>query len=462
MSGTTAQTIGVPLKLHPWQSRALEAWHRAGRQGIIEAVTGSGKTYVAFGALQQLQAEDRRLNTLIVVPSVPLMNQWMKKLSLLFPERGVGRIGGGFSDDFSQFPFACVAVINSAVRHVRRLLDHTMHGSVKCFLIADECHHYIDAPVFRRIRNFPFHYTLGLSATIEPYEVVGLGKVIFEYGFGEANRDNLVPNFDLVNTSVSLTGIEQQAYKQLTDKIGEEIQLLREAFHYELLNVPEHEFFQRLKQLMAREDGSEDPVIKRFFGLLFKRAKIYYMSERKMALATELIRALVQDGRKKAIVFFERIDSAEDVRADVAVEAAAMLRSRIQETMRIWCRVFHSGLRGTERNEVLNEFRVNGQSALLACRCLDEGIDIPEVDAAILVASTQSRRQRIQRIGRTLRSGEHGKRPLVVTLFCQETRDLNVVRNDAEVFAQVATFHETSEQSCVKTVRNLLSKHHPV
>ena len=143
------------------------------------------------------------------------------------------------------------------------------------------------------------------------------------------------------------------------------------------------------------------PVIKRFFGLLFKRAKIYYMSEKKMALAADLIRALVQDGCKKAIVFFERIDSAEDVRADVAVEAAATLRSRIQETMTIWCRVYHSGLQGTERNEVLNEFRVIGQSALLACRCLDKGIDIPAVDAAILVASNQSRRQRIQRIGRT-------------------------------------------------------------
>ena len=180
------------VELHPWQASALGAWNRAKRQGIIEAVTGSGKTYVAFGALAELQNEDRRLNTLIVVPTVPLMNQWVSKLSELFPERRVGRIGGGFSDDFSRFPFACVAVINSAVRHVHRLLQHTIHGPVKSFLIADECHHYIDAPVFRQIRSFPFHYTLGLSATIDPYEVCGLGKVIFEYGFGDANRDDLV------------------------------------------------------------------------------------------------------------------------------------------------------------------------------------------------------------------------------------------------------------------------------
>ena len=446
----------MPIRLHPWQTNALRAWNRAKRQGIVEAVTGSGKTYVAFGALEELQNEDRRLNTLIVVPTVPLMNQWVNKLSELFPGRRVGRIGGGFSDDFSRFPFACVAVINSAVRHVHRLLQHTLHGPVKCFLIADECHHYIDAPVFRQIRSFPFHYTLGLSATIDPYEVSGLGKVIFEYGFGDANRDDLVPNFDLVNTTVSLTRGEQADYGQLSEKIGEQIQLVREAFYYELLNVPEREFFQRLKQLMARDDGSEDPVIKRLFGLIFKRTKIYYMSERKMALATDLIRALVHDGRKKAIVFFERIDSADDVQADVAVEAATKLRSRIQEAMTIWCRVFHSGLQRTERDQVLNDFRANGQSALLACRCLDEGIDIPEVDAAILVASTQSRRQRIQRIGRTLRRGKDDKRPLIATLFCQETRDENVVQNDREIFADVATFHETGEDSCLKVVKELI------
>src|SRR5665647_161225 len=76
----------MPIQLHPWQSKALKTWHRAGRKGIIEAVTDSGKTYVAFGALEQLQAEDKRLNTLIVVPTVPLMNQWIGKLShMLIP-----------------------------------------------------------------------------------------------------------------------------------------------------------------------------------------------------------------------------------------------------------------------------------------------------------------------------------------------------------------------------------------
>lgn len=448
----------MAIQLHKWQTTALKTWHSAGRQGIIEAVTGSGKTYVAFGALEQLQAEDKRLNTLIVVPTVPLMNQWLNKLSLLFPSRRVGRIGDGHSDDFSKFPFACVAIINSAVRHVDKLLGHTLHGTVKSFLIADECHHYIDAPVFRRIRDFPFHYTLGLSATIEPYEVSGLGKVIYEYGFRDANLDDLVPNFDLVNTTVSLTPGEQADYERLTEKIRDQILLIREAFHYELLNVPEQDFFKRLKQLMARDDGGDDPVIKQLFGLIFRRAKIYYMSERKMALAADLIRTLVREGHKKTIVFFERVDSADDVQTDVTVEAAIKLHSQIQNHTEIVCRVYHSGLRQIERERVLIEFETGKQSALLACRCLDEGKDIPDLDAAILVSSTQSLRQRIQRIGRVIRRGEGNKRPLIVTFFCGETRDENVVVNDKEIFGDVATIYEADEDSCLRIVKKLLNQ----
>ena len=77
----------------------------------------------------------------------------------------------------------------------------------------------------------------------------------------------------------------------------------------------------------------------------------------------------------------------------------------------MWCRVLHSGLDQKERKSVLDEFRVNGVSALLTCRVLDEGLDVPQIDAALLVASTQSRRQRIQRIGRALRKGDGNKTP---------------------------------------------------
>ena len=94
---------------------------------------------------------------------------------------------------------------------------------------------------------------------------------------------------------------------------------------------------------------------------------------------------------------------------------------------------------------------------MLVCRSFDEGIDFPEVDAAILVASTQSKRQRIQRIGRTLRRGDGNKRPVIITLTAQGTGDDRVTEKDQEEFDGVATLHEPRSGSLITTLESVLT-----
>ena len=439
-----------------WQVEALAAWESARRRGMIEAVTGTGKTHVAIGALVKLHAEVKPLSTLVVVPSIPLMNQWYERLTSAFPRERVGRIGNGFKDDFSILPVACVAVINSAVLKAETLLAHCRKGLNKSFLIADECHHYIEAPVFSRIRQFPFDYTLGLSATIFNYDVSGLGRVVYEYKFKDAFKDGIVPPFDLVNVAVPLTSQERDTYLQLSEDIGSQLKKIRSLFESDLAGLPDQFFFNRLKQLMSQQGGNDDPTIKRLFILLFKRAKVYYMAEKKMQLAVKLTKLLVDQGRKKTVVFFERILSADGVAEDVAHSAATKLHRELDRDEEIWCRVYHSGLSKIDRERCLSEFRNAGPSALLACRGLDEGVDIPDVDGAILAASTQSVRQRVQRIGRTLRKGDGKKRPIIVTLFAPGTNDSNVTSEDRATFQDVATIHDESDRTCLGKVRQLL------
>jgi superfamily II DNA or RNA helicase len=90
--------------LFAWQDQALAAWEGAGRQGLVEAVTGSGKTHVGIGALAKLCTEDKRLSPLVVVPSIALLEQWCERLTAAFPGGRFGRIGGGHQDDFSKLP----------------------------------------------------------------------------------------------------------------------------------------------------------------------------------------------------------------------------------------------------------------------------------------------------------------------------------------------------------------------
>jgi RNA polymerase primary sigma factor len=69
---------------------------------------------------------------------------------------------------------------------------------------------------------------------------------------------------------------------------------------------------------------------------------------------------------------------------------------------------------------------------------LDEGLNIPEIDVAVLVSSSQSKRQRVQRVGRALRKSRHGTRPLIISFFVAETTDANTIQHDRELFSAVA------------------------
>jgi RNA polymerase primary sigma factor len=451
-----SQDTTPALSLYRWQQEALGVWERHRHRGMVEAVTGSGKTRLAFAAWDRLRQKVKPLNALVVVPTIPLMNQWYDSFQALFPDRRIGRIGDKYRDDFSRATI-CVAVINSAVIRVERLLQHCRSGPTKSLLIADECHRYIDAPVFSEIRRFPFDHVMALSATIDPFEVRGYGKIIYSYTFADAVRDELVPRFDLMNVAVPLTKGEQEDYDELTEKIGDQIQQVKLMFEDQLRGVPDTWFFRKLKQLLLRPDGTEEPSIKYLFGLLFRRTKIVYTAQYKMRLAKEISQLLLNQGRKKMIAFFERIQSAEDVQEDLAVETAERLKQELAAICPMWCRVLHSGLPQDERRSVLDEFRRNGVSALLTCRVLDEGLDVPQIDAALLVASTQSRRQRIQRIGRALRKGNGGKRPLVITLHVPGTTDGNVTADDRELFGEAADIHRVTDRDCLATLRTLLT-----
>jgi len=448
------------LSLYPWQAKALNEWEKHHCQGMIEAVTGSGKTRLALAAWNQLWRQLRQksqpLNTLVVVPTIPLMNQWYESFLELFPERRIGRIGDNHHDDFSKASI-CVAVINTAAKQVNRLLNHCRMGPTKSFLIADECHRYIEAPEHSKIRRFPFDHVMAMSATIEDFVVKGFGQIIYSYSFGDAVRDGLVPRFELINVAIPLTTSEHANYDDLTNKIGDQMEHIKTVFEYELRGIPDEYLFRKLKQLLHRPDGTEEQSIKRLFGLIFHRTKIAYTAEHKMRLAKEISHLLLSQGRKKMIVFFERIQSAEDVQEDMTVETAEQLRQVLNASSPVWCRVLHSGLDQDERNSVLKEFRANGVSALLTCRVLDEGLDVPAIDAALLVASTQSKRQRIQRIGRALRKGDGNKRPMVITLHVPGTTDANVTADDHELFGDAAKIYSVSEHDCISTLKALLN-----
>ena len=450
-----------PLKPLAWQAEALIKWEQARWKGIIEAVTGSGKTFLALEAWQRLKKPG--LYTLIVVPSVVLQEQWCERIRRYFPDTRVARLGGGHHDSFAKGSIL-VAVINSAVSAgskadeslLLKLFDHVRHDhDARTFLIADECHHYIDAPVFSRIRTLiTYSYVLALSATVgEQYFVEGFGEIVFSYTFGDAVRDGVVPRFKLFNTPCNLFKDERRTYEDLTEKIEKQIELVRKLFREHLSEEAEERFFQVLKSLDIQAGPNGQSHIRRLFGLLFKRSSLVYRAKHKMQTAQDVILALVNDLEKKVIVFFERIDSAEETHERFDFETAKSVESGIRARIRGWSGILHSGLNKQERQDALLHFATVGPAVLFTCRALDEGWDIPDLDAAILVASTKSARQRTQRIGRVLRRGCGVKQPVVVTLYCENTGDVGVVARDQELFSDAADIISITPSMLLKELR---------
>jgi len=443
-----------------WQTKAVNQWDQAGRRGIVEAVTAAGKSFVALEAMYRVLRENKKVSILVVVPKVAIADQWEDRLTKCFPGNKVGRIGGGRADDFSKQVIACVAIINSAVPRLNHLFRHISRDPAwRTMLIADECHNYIQGEVWSRLlKDHRFDYTLGLSATIFEYEVEGLGRNICQYSFKDAHHDGLVPSFDLMNVDVQFNHEERDEYVRLTSSMRFAWQDVMGKHGPELANVPEPLFFATLRRIMKRGASSEeeyDPAIRRLFGILFKRVSLAYTAETKMTLADAAIREMVLVGRRKVMVFFERIESSEAVLENIELQAAKDMKSRFGDSF--WCEVYHSGIRPKERQQLLAKFQAAGPCALLACRALDEGIDIPDVDGAILVASTQSKRQRIQRIGRSLRRGQDKSKPVILSFHVEGTTDQNAAEDDRKTFDGVAQVTWVKDHSCLQSLKLILA-----
>ncbi|MDH3706416.1 MAG: DEAD/DEAH box helicase family protein, partial [Acidimicrobiia bacterium] len=197
--------------LYRWQLDALINWLRCGRRGVVEAVTGSGKTDLALAAVAD--ARRRGLFVLVVVPSRVLMEQWHGRLSTALPTATIGRLGDTYRDGPSNCD-VLVTTRHSAAAHRPVPPDDDQGG----LLIADECHGF-GGDVLRKSLLRAYDERLGLTATLErsddAVETVLLpyfGGVCHRYGFADAIADGVCAQPRVAFLAVPLTQEERDEY----------------------------------------------------------------------------------------------------------------------------------------------------------------------------------------------------------------------------------------------------------
>ncbi len=400
--------------LYRWQLDALTAWLECGRRGVVEAVTGSGKTNVAMAAI--IDARRRGLFVLVVVPSRVLIEQWYERLSETIPEAKLGRLG----DNYSDKPANCDILIttrHSAASH--RPSPPTDAGGL---LVADEVHGF-GGGVLRKALRPDYQERLGLTATLERSDdavekilLPFFGGVCFRYGFIDAIADGVCAQPRVAFVSVPLNKEERDDYIAIEERLVSARSTLRRIPDMPL--APFGAFLAAVNHLAANDAGPQGRAANDYLKSFSQRRDIVASSTAKYeALGTFSASIEAADG---ALIFTE------------TVRAANHAVNRLDTDIDI--EVITGGTPKREREDILTNLRTRQLDAVAAPRVLDEGVDVPNANLGIVVSASRTRRQMIQRMGRILRRKAVGVGARFVIIFARDTLEDPTTRDDRDGF----------------------------
>ena len=437
-------TWSPALKLYRWQERALRAWLAAGQRGVIEAVTGSGKSRLAIAAVEmELQAGGC---VVVLVHTRELLRQWRRELATLLGLCGfheaIGALGGGAADSLATHR-VLVATVQSAAN--QRLLPTGARG----LLVADEVHHCA-AETWQAALQPGFEHRLALTATLDRDDD-GVERVLTPYFGGkcyglqyrEALKDGVIARFKIALVGVDLTAIEATEYSTASKKLRQYRTKLVRGFG--MPEGPHGDFVQAVSRLA--QSGAKGARLAGFYlSAMQQRRGLLASACGKLACLQALVPAIRAANR--SILFTQTRPAAANA---VETLAAAGVRGAVLDAK----------MGDDDRAAVFADFEDGRLDLIAAPQLLDEGVDVPAADLAIVVAASRSKRQMIQRLGRVLRTKEDGRLARLVVLYAKGTFEdpasggheafLNVV---TDVAAEVRRFDADAMGSAITRYLN--------
>lgn len=398
-----APPSGIPaspfwLTLRPYQQQAIDNWFKGKGRGTLKMATGSGKTITALAAVAQLyekcRANNRSLQTLLIVcPYRHLVTQWATECRKfnLDPILAFDRAATWQETLQNQLlalsgdrqPFVTIITTNATLRQ-DSLQSQLSFLPQLAMIIGDEAHNLGAENLAACLPdNIPLR--LALSATPERHFDKAGTERIFDY-FGPV----LEPEFTL-RDALQAGALVQYTYTPLLIKLTPE-----EVERYAELTAA----IGRAMGIGGRDDNT---ALER---LLFERARLICTAENKLTQLRALMETRLHTDHT---LFYCGDGSVEDDTSDESrrqLEAVAdLLNYRLSYKVEPY--IAETSL--TERDDLRYAFEKGHIKGLVAIRCLDEGMDIPAIQTAVILASSSNPRQFIQRRGRILRPspGKH-------------------------------------------------------
>lgn len=344
--------------------------------------TGSGKTRLALAAMART-----RLTTLCLVPTRVLLYQWIRAIRAVYPHT-IGCVGDGEH----EIAAVTVATFESAYRGM------DLFGNRFDLLIVDEAHHFGTGLRDEALEMSIADARMGLTATPPRGNAAAarlvelVGPPVYELAIGDLTGGFLA-SFDAITLHLDLTDAERSRYQALMAIFS----TVHKAFHRLAPTASWQDFVRSAARTVAG-----------------RHALAAWREARTLLALTEAKRAAVS-----ALLHRHR-----DARTLVftADNQAAYAIARQHLIMPITCDIGRK-----ERDDTLERFCTGALRALVSARVLNEGLDVPDADIAIVVGGSLGEREHVQRVGRLLRPAE-GKRALVYELVTRRTSEVRQAR----------------------------------
>lgn len=395
--------LGIPaiplgVKLHDYQNEAIEKWAQNDYCGIFDMATGTGKTFTGLGAITRLVKDKKRAAIVIVCPYQHLVEQWVEDIVKFNLRPIVGYSASSQKDwkkrlttDIFDFKLKIIDTICFVTTNATFSSDFVQAQMKKLgkdtLLLVDEAHNF-GAIKLRKTLDGRIEYRLALSATLDRHGDPEGTKTLYNY-FGDkcieyplerAIEEGKLTPYYYHPITVYLTSNELQTYRELSKKIARQCHKTKSG------------------ELHITELGKK---------LLIERSRVVAGASNKVALLRQLMENFKNDSHMLIYCgaarnqeynndYSEKDDEGE--RQIVAVSKMLGLELDMKVTH------FTSSETSEERELIKKQFaECDPYQAIVAIKCLDEGVNIPSIKTAFILASSTNPKEYIQRRGRVLR-----------------------------------------------------------
>ena len=417
--------IPTYIKLRDYQKQAISNWKNNNYIGIFDMATGTGKTITGISAIiDLLEKEQMKLGIIICVPYQHLVDQWTEDLIAFNFKPIMGYSSSPqkkWKNRFKKEVFEyskrvrdnfCFITTNATFSS-EFIQENINKCNRKLLLVVDEAHNFGSPKLLKLLNEDRFQYRLALSATFERHnDIVGTSYLLnffqtkcIEYTMAQAIEQGMLCKYYYYPIPVYLNEDELSNYNELSSQI---------------------------KKAMKYKENGETELTELAKRLLIKRSRIIAGARNKISVLKE---NMIKYKNDNYILVYCGATNYYDVNSDEdeSIKQIKEVQRVLNQELDMNCLQFTSEETAEERKIITEEFK-RGIScqALVAIKCLDEGVNIPSIKTAFILASSTNPKEYIQRRGRVLRKAE-GKDFSTIYDFITLPRDINKIKRNDEM-----------------------------